>query len=224
VRGAEGDDPRPEVTLTCRATIARARTFAIAGTFALVVGALITDDGITWGDEGVLALGSATGIALGVAGTTGMIRRRVETARPVAPGAVRVPAPRRSRALREATPIVLLVAVAALLSAWNGGGFVAGVLWIAWAAGAGVQAHTVRVAERRRGGRLAVITTRRPWRVRLRHPFPAAMYVLLRPRVDVTVGDEALTPDAADDRGPDAGGAGTSPEAVAPPGPAPPAR
>lgn len=217
-------DDRPEVALACRATVARALMFAIAGTFALVLGVLTADDGITWGDEGVLALGSVTGIALAMAGTAGVVRRRVETARPVAPGSVRVSAPKRPRALRAAAPVVFLVAVAVLLSAWNGGGFSAGVLWIALAVGLAVQARLMRLAERRNGGRLAAVVTRRPWRVRLRHPFPATTYVLLRPRVDVTVGDEASAADAADDRLPDAGRAGEAPQRAATHGPAPSSR
>jgi hypothetical protein len=178
------------VVLMRRATLARAGMLGVSGVFALIAGALMADDGVTWGDEGILALGSAVGIALVVAGTTGFVRRRVETARPVAPEAVRLRPPRRLRALRAAAPVAFLVAVAVALSAWNDGGFTAGALWVVWALGTLVEVRTVRAAEREHGGRLAAIAVRRPWRERLRHPWPRTTFVLLRPRVDVTIADD----------------------------------
>jgi NTE family protein len=189
VPGAERDDRLPEVVPARRAGAVRAVMLVVAGTLALVVDA-VAGGGLSPSGALLGALGGGLGVAFATAATISATRRRADAAMPVAPEAVRVEPLSRTTALRAAAGVALLVAVSVLLNAWWDGELPPGVLWIVMGLGAGAEVVALRAWEREHGGALAAVRgPRRVGRSRLRSSFRSAGHVVLRPRVDVTVGD-----------------------------------
>lgn len=162
----------------------------LGGILSLLVGR-VTGDGASW--DGVLtgALAGGFGVAVGTAATTGRRHGRAEAAKPVAPEAVRTWPGTRALVVRGAAAVTLLVAASVALSAWWDSELPPGILWIVLGLGAAAEAVDLRAWERTRGGTLAAVRDGRgSWWARLRRRARPAEHVLLRPRVDVTIGDD----------------------------------